>query len=126
MSQADTRALEALGPPVRSTREPSRTTPLEYPTSTVRRGVARFHEEVRCLRFKQDKTGRSILCPSFGAQIILYVGEVILILPVGIRYTTFVDLISTRRGSDSNFTLPVPSSYRFSVVAFYSVGYPLA
>lgn len=47
MSQTDTRRVQALGEPAPSVWEPSQTLPLDYPTSTVKRGVNRFHEQVR-------------------------------------------------------------------------------
>lgn len=49
MSQPDTRLVQALREPAPSVWEPCQTVPLEYPTSTVKRGVTRFHEQVRWL-----------------------------------------------------------------------------
>lgn len=49
MSKSDTRLFQELTQPAQSAWEPSQTIPLDYPTSTVKRGVTRFHEEVRTM-----------------------------------------------------------------------------
>lgn len=47
MAQPDPRLAQAFSEPAQSVWEPSPTVPLEYPTSTVKRSVTRFHEQVR-------------------------------------------------------------------------------
>lgn len=61
MSQADSRVNDVLMKSERIEWEPSRTAPLDYPTPAVRRGVARFHEQVtpRTLSLRTSWSGKN-------------------------------------------------------------------
>ena len=57
ISQVDTTLHRGSSSSGRGVWEPSQTTPLEYPTPAVRRGVARFHEQVRDSGFSPKIAG---------------------------------------------------------------------
>ncbi|CAM9262515.1 unnamed protein product [Ectocarpus sp. 12 AP-2014] len=55
MSQTDSRVHDVHMKPEPIGWEPSRTAPLDYPTPSVRRGVARFHEQIQRTRLMEGK-----------------------------------------------------------------------